>query len=83
MGVAAADMAVEVEVVGMAVGVEVVGMAVGAAGAVGLPRFTAEAADGMVEAVGIMVAWPTWAMAGVAMHRALTVGLTRIHLVTP
>jgi hypothetical protein len=35
-------------------------------------------------AAGSMVAWPTWVMGGVAMHRALTAGLTHAELlVTP
>ena len=48
------------------------------AGAVGLLEdITVEAVAGMAEAVATMVAWPTWVMGGVAMHRALTAGLTR------
>src|SRR5215469_12245052 len=43
-----------------------------------LEDFTAEVAAGMAEAVATMVPWPTWVMGGVAMHRALTAGLTRI-----
>jgi len=55
------------------------GMAVEAVtGAVGLLEFTVGVVAGMAEAVGIMVAWPTWVMGGVAVHRAHTAGLTRI-----
>ena len=42
-----------------------------------LEHFTVEAVAGMAEAVATMVAWPTWVMGGVAMHGALTAGLTR------
>ena len=79
---AAAGMEVAVEV---AAGMAVEAVAVAITAGVGLPRFTAEVAAGMAEAVATMVAWPTWVMGGVAMHRALTVGLTGIRhwLVTP
>ena len=61
---------------GMAVGVEAVAVVITAG--VGLPRFTAEVAAGMAEAVATMAPWPTWVMGGVVMHRARTAGLTRI-----
>ena len=47
------------------------------AGAVGLLEdITVEAVAGMAADLPT-VAWPTWVMGGVAMHRALTAGLTR------
>jgi len=52
--------------------------AVAVTAGVGLPRFTAEVAAGMAEAVATMVPWPTWVMGGVAVHRAPTAGLTHI-----
>jgi hypothetical protein len=56
--------AAEVAAAGVAVaaGVEAV------TGAVGLLEFTVGVVAGMAEAVGIMVAWPTWVMGGVAMQ---------------
>lgn len=50
------------------------GVAVGAVGL--LLRFMVGAVAGM--AAGTMVAWLTWVMGGVVMHRARTAGLTRI-----
>jgi hypothetical protein len=62
-------------VVAVAAGAAEAEVAAGAAEAVGLPRFTAEVAAGT--GVATMVAWPTWVMGGVVMHRACTAGLTR------
>ena len=62
---------------GMAVEAVTAGVEAVTAG-VGFPRFTAEVAAGMAEAVATMVAWHTWVMGGVAVHRAHTAGLTRI-----
>jgi hypothetical protein len=42
-----------------------------------LEDFTVEAVAGMAAGLLPAVAWPTWVMGGVAMHRALTAGLTR------
>ena len=84
MGVEVAGMVAAVEVAaGMAVGVEAVAItAVGVRFTAGLPGIMVGAVAGM--AVGSMVAWPTWVMCGVAMHRALTAGLTHAELlVTP
>jgi hypothetical protein len=76
VGVEVAGMVAAVEeAAGMAVGVEAVAIkAVGVRFTAGLPGIMVGAVAGM--AVGSMVAWPTWVMGGVAMHRALTAGLT-------
>jgi hypothetical protein len=61
-------MGVEVEAADMAVEVAVAAAVAFTAGAVGLPRFTAGAADGMAEADLLpMVAWLTLVMDGVAL----------------